>query len=397
MNLEKIQAALREAKIDGWLFYDFHHRDPTAYRILGLDIAKMTSRRWFYYVPAEGEPTKLAHDVEPTRLAPLPGRTIRYRAWTALQRHLKEILAGAGKVAMQYSPLGQIPYVSLVDAGTVELVRASGPEVVSSADLVQQFEAVLDDEGLASHRWAGERVLAIKDAAYAKLDAALRDGGAGGPATEHGIMRFILDRFAEEGMSADGAKPIVGFNDHPADPHFEPSAEGDYALKRGDTILIDLWARRADPPGVYFDVTWCGYAGDAPPAEYLAIWRAACAARDAALDLVTRRIDAGDPVHGWELDDAARGVVERAGYGDFFVHRTGHNIGLEVHGNGVNIDNLETKDTRRIVPGVCFSVEPGIYLEGKMAVRTEIDVFVTPAGKVEVYGPIQDELIRVGG
>lgn len=394
MNLEAVQSALREAGVDGWLFYDFHHRDPLAYRILGLDIAKMTSRRWFYYVPTKGEPVKLAHQVEPTRLDGLPGKTVHYRAWTELQKHLKQILSGAKRVAMQYSPMNQIPYISLVDAGTVELIRASGPEVVSSADLVQRFEATLDDEGFRTHQDAGAKVQAIKDAAYAKMDESLRSGGG---ITEYEIMRFILDRFAEEGMTTDDALPIVGFNDHPADPHFEPKEAGAYALKAGDTILVDLWARRAEPPGVYYDVTWCGYAGDAPPAEYLKIWNTVCEGRDAALDLVKTRMAAGDELPGWEVDDVCRAVVEKAGYGDAFVHRTGHSIGTEVHGNGVNIDNLETQDTRKVLPGTCFSVEPGIYLEGRMAVRTEIDVFVTPSGSVEVVGPIQKDLILVGG
>ena len=364
-----------------------------AYRILDLDMSIMTSRRWFYFIPASGEPTKLAHQVEPGRLDPLPGRTIRYRAWTEMQEHLKSMLAGGGRVAMQYSPMNQVPYVAVVDAGTVELVRSCGVEVVTSADLVQTFEAVLDAEGLASHRLAGEIVQRVKDEAFETLARSLRDGT---PVTEYEVKEQILRRFAEHGLTADGASPIVGFNDHPADPHFEPTAANAYTLKRGDTILIDLWARRIDPPGVYYDVTWCGFAGDDPPAKYVEIFDVATRARDTALELVTKRVEAGDDLRGYEVDRVCRDVVEAAGYGDAFVHRTGHNIGVEVHGNGANIDDLETRDDRRIVPGLCFSIEPGIYLEGEMAVRTEIDVFVTPAGTVEVFGPIQRELILLG-
>jgi len=392
MDLGAIQGALREAEVDGWLFYDFHNRDPIAYSVLGLDMKGLASRRWFYFIPANGEPTKLAHSVEPHKLDSLPGRTIRYRAWKELHAHLRSMLSGSGRIAMQYSPMGNIPYVATVDAGTIELVRASGPEVVSSAGLVQRFEAVADESGLASHRTAGEKIQRIKDEAYARMDRALRDGTA---ITEAEVRDFILQRFAEEGMTSDGASPIVGFNDHPADPHFEPTPENAYTLKSGDTILIDLWARLENDTAFYYDVTWCGYAGSEPPEEYGRIWSVACDARDAALELVRTRFGKGD-LHGWEIDEACRAVVERAGYGDAFVHRTGHSIGHEVHGNGANIDNLETRDDRLLVPGLCFSVEPGIYLEGRMAVRTEIDVFLTPSGDVEVVGPIQKDLIRIG-
>ena len=392
MDLQAIQSALRAAGIDGWLFCDFHHRDPIAYRVLGLDENGKTSRRWFYLVPQQGEPRKLAHRVEPGKLDPLPGVAGHYLGWTELHEKLEGMVAGLGKLAMQYSPMNNIPYVATVDAGTIELVRSFGPEVVSSADLVQQFEAVTDEAGLESHRAAGAIVQAIKDEAFAKMGRALEDGKS---VSEVEIRDFIVNRFEEEGLTNDGDSPIVGFNDHPADPHFEPKPEIDYTLKRGDTILIDLWARRRQPPGIYYDVTWCGFAGDSPPPLYLEIWKTVCDARDAAVELVRKRIEAGEPCLGCEVDQAAREVVERAGHGPAFLHRTGHSIGREVHGNGANIDNLETRDERKLVPGSCFSIEPGIYLEGKMAVRTEIDVFITPAGRVEIAGPIQKELILI--
>ena len=393
MQLDKIQAALREAQIDGWLFYDFHHRDALAYSILGLDIRKGTSRRWFYLIPAEGEPIKLSHKVEPTRLSPLPGRDEFYLAWRELHEKLKLMLGGRGKIAMQYSPMCNIPYISVIDAGTVELVRASGVEVVSSADLVQQFEATLDDGGFESHRATGEIVQGVKDEAYALIDRALKSGES---LTEYQVREFILKGFADAGLTSEGAVPIVGFNDHPADPHFEPIEKGAYAIKQGDTILIDLWARTIEPVGVYYDVTWCGYAGESPPAKYLEIWNAVCAGRDAALNFVRERMQAGQPTAGWEVDQVCRDVVDKSGYGEAFLHRTGHSIGTSVHGNGANIDNLETKDERRLTPGICFSIEPGIYLADEMAVRTEIDLFIRPSGEVEVCGPIQKELICVG-
>ena len=393
MNLPEIQTALRSRGLDGWLFCDHHHRDPMAYRILGLPERSMASRRWFYFVPAQGEPRKLAHKVEPRMLDTLPGKQDHYLAWTELHAKLRSMVEGSGRIAMQYSPNNNIPYIGLVDAGTIELVRSFGPEIVTSADLVQLFEAAVGEDGFRSHAWAGERVHKIKDETF----AAMRDSLAGGaPVNEYDLKERIVRRFEEEGMTCDGESPIVGFNDHPADPHFEPVQATSYTLKRGDTVLLDLWARRAEPAGIYYDITWCAFAGDKPPAKYVEIFRVARDAREAALDFVSRRLDAGTPVHGYEVDDACRKVVRDGGYAEAFLHRTGHSIGTSVHGNGANIDNLETKDERLIVPGTCFSIEPGIYLAGSMAVRTEIDVFVRASGKAEVVGSRQSELVLLG-
>ncbi|ANM29704.1 hypothetical protein ABI59_09115 [Acidobacteria bacterium Mor1] len=393
MNLERMQQALRDAGVDGWLFYDFHHRDLMAYRILGLDTAEMASRRWFYFMPAQGEPVRLCHKVEPRKLDSLPGRQEFYLAWTELHEKLRQILSGVGKLAMQYSPMCNIPYVSVVDAGTIELIRSMGPEVVSSAGLVQQFEAVTDQEGLDSHRRAGDKIHEIKNEAFLMMSDALREGRA---VTEFEVQQHIVQRFAEEGLYDDDEHPIVGFNDHPADPHFQPTAENAYTLKAGDTILLDLWARETEPPGIFYDVTWCAYAGTEPPAEYVKIWNTVCAARDAAIELVRERFGSGTPCHGYEVDQACRDVVVREGYGEHFLHRTGHSIGIKVHGNGANIDNLETKDDRLLVPGICFSIEPGIYLPGKMAVRTEVDMFIGLDGVPEIAGPVQKDLILFG-
>jgi Xaa-Pro aminopeptidase len=393
MQLEAIQAALQEAGADGWLFYDFHHRDPMAYKILGLDMSSMTTRRWFYYIPASGEPVKLSHRVEPTKLESLPGKQEYYSAWRELHNLLRESLGSPGKIAMQYSPMNNIPYVSVVDAGTVELVRSFGHEVTTSADLVQAFESVSGEEGFLSHAWAGERVQKIKDEVFALMDDNLRHGRK---VTEFEIKEHILARFEQEGMTSDGDSPIVGFNDHPADPHFEPTADNAYTLHHGDTILVDLWARRTEPPGIYYDITWCGFAGQEPPSLYTDIFGVVCKARDAAVDFIREKVAAGTPCYGWEVDDACRRVVDQAGFGQHFVHRTGHSIGFEVHGNGVNIDNLETKDERLLIPGICFSIEPGIYLQGQMAVRSELNVYITPSGSVEVIGSVQESLLFVG-
>ena len=393
MDLVRIQQSLRAAGVDGWLFCDFKHRDPLAYRILGLDMSGMTTRRWFYFIPANGEPVKLAHRVEPRKLDPLPGRQEFFLSWRELHERLRAILGAPSRIAMQYSPLNNIPYVSVVDAGTIELIRSFGHEVATSADLVQEFESVSGERGLESHRDAGERVQRIKNEAFDLLDGALRRAEK---ITELDAVRFIVGRFEEEGLTCDGEHPMVGFNDHPADPHFEPTPHNAYTLESGDTILIDLWARRKDPSAIYYDITWCGFAGKNPPEEYAKIFRVVRDARDAALEFVVARLASGAPCRGWEVDDACRKVVVDAGYGEFFLHRTGHSIGTEVHGNGVNIDNLETRDERLVVPGSCFSIEPGIYLQGRMAVRSEIDVFVTPAGRAEVVGAVQKDLVLVG-
>ncbi len=389
-RIARIQTELSKAGIDGWLFFDFHNRDPISYRILGLEFGKFTSRRWFYLVPKSGQPVKLVSAVEAGKLDALPGEKRVYRSWRELLDHLRGMLDGLSTVAMQYSPRGDVPYVSIVDAGTVELVRAAGVEVVSSAPLVQVFEAVLTPEQLESHVKAGEKIHRIKDEAFALVSQKVRGGHV---ITPYDVQQFIVRRFEEEGLTCQGEYPIVGTNEQPADPHFEPTPENARPIKLGDTLLVDLWAKLKEPNAVFYDITWCAFVGENPPAKYSEIFRLACQARDAALALVQERFAQGQPLAGYEVDDAARQVIEKAGYGPYFVHRTGHNIGTEVHGNGANLDNLETRDNRLLVPGLCFSIEPGIYLPGEMAVRTEINVFITHDGKPQVYGPIQKELV----
>jgi len=392
MDYREIQQQLHQAGLGGWLFTDFHNRDPIAYRVLGLDFGKFTSRRWFYFIPAAGEPVRLVHRVEPKKLEMLPGRLEFYLGWKELQQKLPQVLNGAGRVAMQYSPEGAIPYVSTVDAGTIEQVRRAGVEVVSSADLVQTFEAVLDEKAFQSHVAAGEIIHSIKDEAFAKIGQFVREDKK---LTEYDLQQWIMERYEREGLTCSNEPPIVGINEHPADPHFEPTRENSHVFKPGDKVLIDLWAKLKEPGAVFYDITWCGFVGGAAPDDYREIFSVVRDARQAALDFVRQRFAAGQPCHGYQVDDACRQVVEQRGYGEYFIHRTGHSIGEEVHGNGVNIDNLETRDERRLVPGICFSIEPGIYLEGRMAVRSEIDVFITPAGRVEVSGPQQQELILI--
>ena len=391
-DIARIQKELQAAGLDGWLLYDFHNRDAIAYHVLGLDYGKFTSRRWFYWIPAAGEPVGLCSKVESTKLDRLPGQKRLYLSWRELHASLKAIMGGARKVAMQYSPTANIPYVSIVDGGTIDLVRSLGYEILSSADLVQTFQAILDEAQYRSHLDAGQRVQRIKNEAF---DLVAREVRAGKSLTQYDVQQFIARRYGEEGLTCKGEFPIVGTNEQPADPHFEPTPANARPIRKGDTLLIDLWAKLDQPGSIFYDITWCGFVGRKPPEKYVKIFNVVRDARNAALDFVRTRFGSGSPVHGWEVDDACRAVVEKAGYGQYFIHRTGHSIGEDVHGNGVNIDNLETRDERLLVPGICFSIEPGIYLAGEMAVRSEIDVFITPAGKVDVAGEMQRDLIEM--
>jgi Xaa-Pro dipeptidase len=391
MEIERIQEALRERRIGGWLFCDFHARDHLAYRILGLDPTKMTTRRWFYFIPAKGEPRRLVHSVEKGRLDSLPGSKQVYLPWEQLHASLKKMLGRPKKIAMQYSPKNNIPYVSLVDAGIVELVRSFGHKVVTSADLVQIFEATIGEEGYRLHKEAGVLVDQIRSEAFGQIRNAIATENE---LTEYDLQQFIMRRFKESGLITDDP-PIVGTNDHPADPHFEPAPSNTRAFRRGDTVLIDLWAKKDVPGSIFYDITWVGFIGETPCSKYAEIFNVVRSARDAAIDFMESRFSKGEKCYGWQVDDACRNVVKKAGYGRFFVHRTGHSIGEEVHGNGVNIDNLETRDERQLMPGCCFSIEPGIYLEGEMAARTEVNVFIKHDGQAEVTGEVQKELVRI--
>ncbi|HYE16404.1 MAG TPA: M24 family metallopeptidase [Pyrinomonadaceae bacterium] len=399
-RVRDIQAALREQNLDGWLFYDFRRSDPLSYRILLLDQTKFASRRWFYFIPAEGEPAKVVHRIEPEKLDALPGRRLIYLRWQQLHAHLRDALGASGgngggrkrKVAMQYSPMGDIPYVSRVDAGTVELVRSMGVEPVTSADLVQLFEAVWTPEQKASHDRAADNIHNIILEAFGEIGRRVR---AGEPTTEYDIQQFIMRRFDEEGMTSDGAPPIVAVNANSASPHYGPTKEVNSPIKRGDFVLLDVWAKMKRPGAVYADQTWTGFVGETVPEEHTRVFEVVSGARDAAVEFLREQIRAGNFVRGAEVDDVSRGVIERAGFGEHFVTRTGHSIGEEVHGNGANIDNLETPDGRSITRRTCFSIEPGVYQEGRFGLRSEIDVYVGD-DDIEVTGqPIQTEVVAI--
>lgn len=387
-----IQRALRETPgLDGWLFYDFRGSDPLAYRVLGLDPTRHVTRRWYYWVPVQGQPVKLAHRIEPRVLDGLPGDLRLYVSWTEQQAALAELLAGVRRLAMQYSPMNAIPYVSRVDAGTVELVRSFGAEVVTSADLVQRFEAVWTGAQLASHREAAETLRRIVDEAFAHV---AEERAARRALTEYGLQQFILARIRAHGL-VTGSAPIAAVDAHSADPHYGPGPEGSAEVREGALVLIDLWAKRPEPGSVYADITWTGYVGRTVPSRQREVFDIVRAARDAALAFVRSRARADDLPCGWEVDRVCRRVVAEAGYGDRFVHRTGHSIGEEVHGNGANLDDLETRDGRRLLPGTCFSIEPGIYLPGDFGIRSELDVYLDGRDALVFGQPVQTEIVPI--
>ena len=390
-DLAAVQASLKSHGLTGWLLYDFRGTNVLAQRILGLSEKKL-SRRWFYYVPATGEPKKLVHAIEPASLDHLPGKEkIVYRRWQELEAGVAQLIVGAKSLAMEYSPRNANPYISRVDAGTIELVRSVGPEVVSSGDLIQEFEAVWDDDQVASHFAAAK----VTDAAFGVAWHFIADEiKSKGRTSEVAVQDRIMAHFAANGCTTY-SPPIVGVGPHSGDPHFETSVKTDTAIVPGSFVLIDLWCKLDKPRSVYSDHTRCGFVGDTVPEQYVKIFEIVAAARDASIAVVNDAFAVGRPLMGYEVDHAARGVIERAGYGDQFTHRTGHNIGQEVHGNGAHMDGLETKEDRRVIRSTCFSVEPGIYLP-EFGVRSEINVFVDKDGKVHVTGgELQREIVKV--
>lgn len=379
-DLAAVQSALVEEGCDGWLLYDFRGLNVLARRVLGLDQGHFT-RRWFYFVPAQGEPRKLVHRIESGALDALPGRAEVYLRWQELEAAVGQLLHGCRRVAMEYSPRNANPYTSRVDAGTIELVRSFGVEVVSSGDLIQRFEACWDDEQWVMHQAAAVQTDAAFRVACEFIRERIRMHGS---VRETEVQQAILAHFRDAGLVTDHP-PIVGVGPHSGDPHYAPSASTDTAMKPGDYVLIDLWAKLDQPRAVYSDLTRVFYLGDTVPEKYQSIFAIVAAARDAGIACVRDAFAAGRPLQGWQVDQATRAVIEQAGYGPYFCHRTGHSIGQETHGNGANIDNLETHETRRILPRTCFSIEPGIYLP-EFGVRSEVNVYIGAQGTVHVTG-----------
>jgi Xaa-Pro aminopeptidase len=390
-DLTELQAALRTASIDGWLLYDFRGSNVLARRILDMEQRPIGSRRFFYFIPAQGQPAGLVHRIEAGALDHLPGPKHVYLHWRELEQGVARLLAGTRRVAMEYAPRNSNPYVSRVDAGTIELVRELGVEVVSSGNLIQQFEAAWDDEQWAMHLEAARHTTSAFDRAFGFI---ARELAAGRRVRESAVQAVILAHFQEHGLVTDHP-PIVAVGPHSADPHYATTAATDVEMGEGDLVLIDLWAKLDRPRSVYSDLTRMGYLGRSVPEAYQEVFSIVAQARDAAISCVRDAYRAGRPLPGWKVDQAARDVIEAAGYGPQFVHRTGHSIGQETHGNGANMDNLETHEERLVLPRTCFSIEPGIYLS-EFGVRSEVNVFVDAGGEVHVTGgPAQREILAV--
>jgi len=388
VDINGMQGDLRAAKLDGWLFYDFRGRDPIAQSILQLP-SGMRTRRWYYFVPAKGTPRKLVHKIETESLAALPGDTFFYAGQEELRKNLGKLLGRAKNVAMQYSPKNAIPYVAMVDAGTVELVRSTGVKVVSSADLVQKYEACWSPAQLESHMAAGVVIDRVVREAFQLAAKNVREKKR---FTEYDLKEWILKEFAAAGITADQG-PDIAVGPHASDPHYGPTPETASPIREGDLLLLDVWGKTKAAGSVYYDITWVGYLGAKVPEKMAKIFGIVREARDKAIELIQSSVAAGKPLQGWQVDKAARKVIEKAGYGKYFFHRTGHNIGQTVHGNGVNMDGLETHDVRHLIPKTCNSVEPGIYLP-EFGVRSEVNMYIGEK-EARVTGAVQKEILAL--
>jgi Xaa-Pro aminopeptidase len=387
-DINGIQDDLRAAKLDGWLFYDFRGRDPIAQSILQIPPG-MRTRRWYYFIPAKGTPRKLVHKIETESLVALPGDTFFYAGQEELRKNLGKLLGRAKNVAMQYSPKNAIPYVAMVDAGTVELVRSTGVKVVSSADLVQKYEACWSPAQLESHMAAGVVIDRVVREAFQLAARNVREKKT---FTEYDLKEWILKEFAAAGITADQG-PDIAVGPHASDPHYGPTPETASPIREGDLLLLDVWGKTKAAGSVYYDITWVGYLGAKVPEKMAKIFGIVREARDKAIELIQSSVAAGKPLQGWQVDKAARKVIEKAGYGKYFFHRTGHNIGQTVHGNGANMDGLETHDVRHLIPKTCNSIEPGIYLP-EFGVRSEVNMYIGEK-EARVTGAVQKEILAL--
>jgi Xaa-Pro aminopeptidase len=387
LDVAAIQKTLADDGVDGWLLYDFHGSNPIAVKLAGLAGAH-TTRRWYYFIPASGAPKKLVHAIEPFVLDALPGAKQTYAGRVQLEQGVSRMLEGSKVVAMEYSPECAIPYISRVDGGTIDLIRRFGMRVVSSGDLVGRFEAAWNEMAVATHRAASERLYRIKDRAFEAAGARL---SAGEPLGEYELQRMMVEWFGEEGLIADAA-PIVGAQENAGNPHYAPTRETSRPIRPNEVLLLDLWGKLDKPGAVYADITWTGFAGD-PPEAIARAFEVIVAGRDAAITRVRDGVPTAEGVRGFEVDRACRDVIAAAGFGDRFIHRTGHSLGEEVHGNGVHMDDYETHDDRRLLPGTGFTIEPGIYTP-EFGVRTEINM-VVGLEAAEVTGPCQDRLVKI--
>ncbi|HVH12011.1 MAG TPA: Xaa-Pro peptidase family protein [Longimicrobium sp.] len=390
-TVERIRREVRAQGADGWLLFNFQGSNAVASNLLGLPAM---TRRWFVWLPAEGTPVAITHRIEQQPWSTWVGENWPYSSWRELESRLAQLLGGNPTVAMEYAERDAVPYVDRVPAGVIEMVRATGAKVVTSADLVSAFYARWSAEGEASHRRAARHVYEVAHEAFRRIAHGLR---AGRTVTEWEMRVWIREEFARRGIRV-GGDAIVGVNGNAANPHYAPSAEQHAEIRPGDLVLIDLWGKE-DDAAIYADQTWMGFAGETVPERLAELFAAVRDARLAAIDLVRRRHAAGEEVAGWEVDDASRDVITQRGWGEHFIHRTGHSIDRELHGSGPNIDNLESRDTRRLIPGVGFSIEPGIYLTGDVGFRSEVNVWMGPDGpevttpepQTEVYALLSDD------
>jgi len=389
MNLAEIQAALREEGLDGWLFFDHHRRDPLAYKVLKFTPNSIVSRRWYYFVPAHGEPRGLVHKIEAQTLVDLPGEMSGYASWSEMVDGIAKLIGNSKRIAMQYSHNCAVPYVAMVDAGTIELIRGLNVEIATSANLVQYFEARWSKGQFEGHLEAGRRVDRVRRQAFERIGEKLRSSE---PVTEWEIQQFIVSRFKDEGLFADHG-PDVAANANASNPHYEPKQHASSTIKTGDIVLIDMWAKLNQAESVYYDITWMGFCGTQPPDEFRRVFGIVTKARDAAIKCAQDAVAAKRELCGYEVDDAARSVIRSEGLADYFFHRTGHSIGTDVHGTGANMDNLETHDERKVISGTCFSVEPGIYLPS-FGVRSEVNVYIDETS-ARVTGEKQEAIVLI--
>ena len=389
LRISEVQEQLRKTNIDGWLLYDFQGLNPIAKKLLGLT-GHLLTRRWYYWVPKQGPPAILCHRIEQHSFSALTGRPYIFKSWAEMHEGLQVILQGHETVAMEYSPQCSIPYVSRIDAGTVETIKDLGKKVVSSANLVQYFEARWSDEQFQMHQEASRLLLQILFDGFREVSHAIKRGRN---FTEFTVQQDLLDKYRQHSLISF-SPPIVGVNENSGNPHYEPKKEASRSIKSGDLLLIDLWAKLQKANAVYADYTWVGYAGEMIPENYLRIWDLVRGARDAALNFVRKNYLEGVRIQGWQVDSVARDIISREGYGEYFVHRTGHSIGEEDHGNGANMDSLETKDERLLIPHTCFSVEPGIYLND-FGIRSEVNVYLNDSEVIVTGEPIQKEIVKI--
>jgi Xaa-Pro dipeptidase len=387
-DINGIQGDLRATKLDGWLFYDFRGRDPIAQWILQLPPG-MRTRRWYYFIPAKGTPRKLVHKIETESLAALPGETMFYAGQDELRKNLKKLLGRAKNIAMQYSPKNAVPYVAMVDAGTIELVRSAGAKVVSSADLVQKYEACWSQAQLESHLSAGAVIDRVVQEAFQLAAKNVREKKT---FTEYDLKVWILKEFETAGITLEDG-PDIAVGPHASDPHYGPTQESASPIREGDLLLLDVWGKTKAAGSVYYDITWVGYLGTKVPEKMAKIFGVVREARDKAIELIQSSVAAGKPLQGCQVDKVARKVIEKAGYGKYFFHRTGHNIGQTVHGNGVNMDGLETHDVRHLIPRTCNSIEPGIYLP-EFGIRSEVNMYIGEK-EARVTGAVQKEILAL--